>query len=104
MTVKTNIVSSIEIPVSAYVTRPKILNDRFIDFRGVQVGSYKTHSLVLQNPFNETLYINLFIGRNTIEANDEVTRLNNYQKHHGQLELLPHAKGTKYERELLTEI
>ena len=47
VTVKTNIIGSIEIPVSAKVTKPKILNDRFIDFKGVQVGSYQTHSLVL---------------------------------------------------------
>ena len=104
VTIKTNIVGSIEVPVSAHVTKPKILMNRFIDFGGVQVGSYKTQSLELQNPFNETLYINLFIGRNTIEANSEVQRLNNYQRHRGQLELLPHAKGTKYESELVAEI
>lgn len=95
---------NLEIPVTAFVTKPKIIIDRFIDFRGVQIGSYKTHSMALQNPFNETLYVNLFIGRNTIEANDEVQRLNNYQRHYGQLELLPHAKGTKYEREILADI
>ena len=83
ITIKTNIVSSIKIPVTAYVTKPRILVDRFIDFGGVQVGAYKSRSLELQNPFNETLFVNLFIGRNTIEANDEVERLNNYQRHHG---------------------
>ena len=90
--------------MTAYVTKPRILIDRFVDFGGVQVGSYKTRTLELQNPFNETLYVNLFIGRNTVEANDEVQRLNNYQRHQGQVELLEHAKGTKYERELLDEI
>lgn len=104
VTVKTDIVGSIQIPVIAYVTKPKIIVDRFIDFGGVQVGAYKTRALELQNPFNETLYVNLFIGRNTMEANDEVKRLNNYQKHQGQVELLEHAKGTKYERELADEI
>lgn len=97
ITVKTSIVGSIQIPVTAYVTRPKILVERFVDFGGVQVGSYKTRDLELKNPFNETLYVNLFIGRNTVEANDEVQRLNNYQRHKGQIELLEHAKGTKYE-------
>ncbi len=70
----------------------------------MQVGSYKTKSLKVENPFNETLYVNLFIGRNTVETNDEVQRLNNYQRHKGQLELLSRAKGTKYERELINEI
>lgn len=83
VTVKTNIVGTIQIPVLAYVTKPRILIDRFVDFGGVQVGSYKSRSLELQNPFNETLYVNLFIGRNTVEANHEVERVNNYQRHQG---------------------
>ena len=86
------------------MTKPNIIVDRFIDFGGVQVGSYKSRSLELKNPFNETLFVNLFIGRNTIEANNEVERLNNYQRHQGQIELLEHAKGTKYERELMDDI
>lgn len=72
VTVKTNIVGSIQIPVSAQVTKPKIISDRFFDFGGTQVGSYKTKSLKVVNPFNETLYVNLFIGRNTVESVDEV--------------------------------
>lgn len=104
VTVKTNIVGSIQIPVTASVTKPKILKERYIDFGGIQIGSYQTRALELENPFNETLYVNLFIGHNTVESNDEVERLNNYQLHRGQLELLSHAKGTKYEQELLDEI
>lgn len=43
------------------------------------MGAYKAQSLELKNPFNETLYVNLFIGRNTVDGSDEAERVSRKQ-------------------------
>ena len=61
-------------------------------------------SIELSNPFNETLYVNLFIGRNTVDSIDEVSRVNHYLQHEDQVELLKQAIGTEYEETLINQI
>ena len=79
LTVETSVVDSIEIPVTATVVRPEILSESLIDFGSVQIGAQKSHDLELFNPFNETIFVNLFIGRNTVKMNEEIKRINEYE-------------------------
>lgn len=62
LTIKTNIVDQIEVPVRGFVTEPKILHAKSIDFGEVQLGSKRSEKVEIFNPFNETLYFQLFIG------------------------------------------
>ena len=79
LTVETSVVDSIEIPVTATVVRPEILSESLIDFGSVQIGAQKSQDLELFNPFNETIFVNLFIGRNTVKMNEEIKRINEYE-------------------------
>ena len=56
LTIKTNIVDQIEIPVHGFITEPKILHAKSIDFGKVQLGSKRSERVEIYNPFNETLY------------------------------------------------
>lgn len=76
ITIKTNIVDQIEVPVRGFITEPKILGAKTIDFGQVQIGSKRSERLEVFNPFNETLYFKLFIGRSTHESLDELSRIN----------------------------
>ena len=42
----------------------------------MQIGSKRSERLEVYNPFNETLYFKLFIGRSTHESLDELNRIN----------------------------
>ena len=79
LTVETSVVDSIEIPVTATVVRPEILSESLMEFGAVQIGAQKSHDLELFNPFDETIFLNLFIGRNTVKMNEEIKRINEYK-------------------------
>jgi hypothetical protein len=72
VTIKTNVLDQISVPVKAVVTKPTIIKEKMLDFGVTQVGSHKKASIELHNPFNETLYLSLFLGRNTEYINDEI--------------------------------
>ena len=75
VTIKTNVLDQINIPVKAVVAKPSIIKERILDFGVTQVGSHKKASIELHNPFNETLYLSLFLGRNTEYINNELEKM-----------------------------
>ena len=42
----------------------------------MQVGDIKSHDLTLMNPFDKTIFVNLFIGSKTFESSEKVKSKN----------------------------
>ena len=74
-----------------------------IDFGNIQLGSYKMEYLTLQNPFNETLHLSLFVGRNTDLVKDDFERIESPGHDHRSF-MIQKTKGTKFEKLLLEDI
>jgi hypothetical protein len=67
VTIKTSIVDKIEIPVRAFLVEPRILVVKDIDFGKVQIGTQAFSDVTVSNPFNHTLAIEFYIGRNYLK-------------------------------------
>ena len=76
VTVQTSVIEDIKIPVTFAVVKHQIFTEEIIDFGTVQIGSQKSRNLNLYNPFNETIFVNIFVGRNTIQMIDQTKRIN----------------------------
>lgn len=88
VTVQTSVVEDLKIPVSAKVVKPQIFSEEIVDFGGVQVGTQRMHSLELHNPFEETIFFNLFIGRVTNHISTEAQAIEEFNAYKSQVEIL----------------
>lgn len=81
VTIKTNIVEKVEIPVKAFITEPRIVPVKDIDFGKIQIGTQAFSDVTVSNPFNHTIAIEFYIGRNTLrQMHLAETKAYEYQK------------------------
>lgn len=62
LTLTTDFVQNLTIPVIAYEARPEIVLERRISFGETQRGSHRNASITILNPSNEVLRIELLLG------------------------------------------
>ena len=57
ITIETNVIQSITLPIKAFLTKPTIVSDEVIDFDVVQVGAVQSRNIRIFNPSEDTLMI-----------------------------------------------
>ena len=62
ITIETNMIHNISIPVKTVITKPSLLNVASYDFGKVEVGTVKRGSITIHNPSEHPLEVSFYVG------------------------------------------
>ena len=75
LTIETDFVSPIQIKLQGEIIPAEVIAETTIDFGEVHIGTSISHPLMIRNPFNEPLKVQVLIGRTTLQIENELKRL-----------------------------